>query len=72
MNMLEFGFTAEEEDLIRNWQKNHDCRYRTEGGGRYVDFVGSTDTYSFTPCTIGCIRVVRCACGAKLDLSNLD
>ena len=69
--MRTFTITDDQEARIKDWQENHECKFRNkEWGGRYVGAIGGADTYRFTPTSIGVIKSVECACGARLDFSD--
>ena len=70
--MLCFQLTDEQVKKLRKWQDTHKCKFRVKGGTlRYVGSFGGEDTFCFTPTSIGgMFTVVRCACGAEVDLTE--
>ena len=69
--MRTFTITDEQEAMIKEWQANHECKFRdARFGGRYVGAVGGADTYQFTPTGIGTVKSVKCACGARFDFTG--
>ena len=67
--MISFTLDDEQEILLRNWQKNHACKYRLEDGNRYTSTFGGADTFTFIPTSVEEVVIVKCACGAEIDLS---
>lgn len=69
--MITFTITDDDEAMIKDWQENHECKFRSEEWeGRYVGAVGGADTYQFTPTSLGIIKSVTCACGARFDFTG--
>jgi hypothetical protein len=65
--MNQFTLTDDEILTLREWDRaGHDCTITTEGA------IGDRLTYQFTPTGLGIIKVVKCACGAKLNLTNYE
>lgn len=67
--MRRFTLNDEQEELLRDWQNNHDCKYRRENGYRDAGTFGGADTFTFIPTSIEMVTLVKCACGAEIDLS---
>lgn len=71
--MLHFTISNEKEACLKEWQNNHECKFRVSGGWRYVGSIGGADTFKFIPTSIGdVITVVECACGARIDITETD
>ena len=68
-HMICFELDNEQENLLRDWQENHDCKYRLENEYRNTGSFSGADTFTFIPTTVEEIVIVKCACGAKIDLS---
>lgn len=67
--MICFKLDDEQENLLRDWQENHDCKYRLKNGYRHTGSFGGADTFTFIPTTVEEVVIVKCACGAEIDLS---
>ena len=67
--MICFELDNGQENLLRDWQENHDCKYRLENGYRNTGSFGGADTFTFIPTTVEEVVIVKCACGAEIDLS---
>lgn len=67
--MITFTLDDKQEKLLREWQTGHDCQYRVPGGMRNVGSFGGADTFMFIPTNVEEIVIVKCACGAEIDLS---
>ena len=67
--MICFKLDDEQENLLRDWQENHDCKYRLKNGYRHTGSFGGADTFMFIPTTVEEVAIVNCACGAEIDLS---
>ena len=67
--MRRFALDDEQEELLREWQKNHDCKFRRDDGYRDGGTFGGIDTFTFIPTSVEMVTLVKCACGAELDLS---
>ena len=67
--MICFKLDDEQERMLRDWQENHDCKYRLENGYRNTGSFGGADTFMFIPTTVEEVVIVKCDCGAKIDLS---
>jgi hypothetical protein len=65
-----FNFTVPDEqaDASRKWRKEHNKVCKIEDVGA----IGGKFTWSFTPTSLGCILVLKCICGEKLDLTDYD
>jgi len=67
---MPFTFVVPDKDIDKYaaWWKEHKevCTVKEVGaiGGRF--------TFSFTQTGLGCISVVKCACGEKLDLPDYE
>ena len=68
-HMICFKLDDEQENLLRDWQENHDCKYRLKNGYRHTGSFGGADTFTFIPTTVEEVVIVKCACGAEIDLS---
>lgn len=74
-NYRGFPISAEEFDIIRNWQLKHDeevhnlktLEARLQAGGA----IGGKYTYEFVPTSIGTIGTVKCSCGAEFTFQNI-
>ena len=47
--MICFKLDDEQENLLRDWQENHDCKYRLKNGYRHTGSFGGADTFTFIP-----------------------
>ena len=45
--MICFKLDDEQENLLRDWQENHDCKYRLKNGYRHTGSFGGADTFMF-------------------------
>ena len=67
---MSFTFEIPDDDVkeYRVWLKEHNkvCDSKDVGaiGGRFK--------FSFTPTSLGCILIIKCACGEQLDLSHTE
>jgi hypothetical protein len=65
---FKFEIPDEDADKSRIWRQEHKkvCELRDVGaiGGKY--------TWLFTPTSLGCIIILKCACGEELDLSHSE
>ena len=63
-----FVVSDDEADRSRKWKQDHNkvCPQKEVGA------IGGKFTWSFTPTGIGCILVLTCACGEKLDLTDYE
>lgn len=68
--MIRFILDDEQEKKVRDWQKNHECKYRMPDGARRGGAFGDIETYCFVPTSIGIVTVVKCACGAEIDVTG--
>ena len=50
--MICFKLDDEQENLLRDWQENHDCKYRLKNGYRHTGSFGGADTFTFIPTSI--------------------
>jgi len=72
------GFDMSPSDtlLINDWLADHNktCKFYDDGStaSNPCGAIGGRLTYSFTPTGLGTVVVVMCACGAKLDLTDVD
>ena len=48
------------------WRKNHNCPIDACGA------IGGKETFLFTPTSLGSCIVIKCACGAEIDLSHVE
>lgn len=61
---MKFELDNDQITKLKNW--NHDCKLFYEGA------IGGSLTYQFTDTNLGRITVVKCACGAEIDLTNYE
>ncbi len=60
-----------QEAKVEKWQRCHPCPFRdTKTGLRQSATFGDMDTYSFVPTSVGMLVLVKCACGAEIDVSH--
>ena len=59
--MISFTLDDEQEGLLRDWQKNHACKYRLKDGNRYTGTFGGADTFTFIPTSVEEVVIVKCA-----------
>ena len=69
---MKFELTEEQQKKYEEWASTHECPYRTQGELRYVGAIGGADAFCFTPTGLGIITVVKCACGAEINLTDYD
>ena len=69
--MIQFTLDDEQEQKVRDWQKNHICKFRQPDGNRRGGSFGDIETYSFVPTSLGVVSVVKCACGSEIDVTGL-
>jgi hypothetical protein len=62
-----FELTDEEEELIDEWRREHECPYKYHDGA-----IGGRISYVFTPTGIGVVMGAECACGSKIDVTNYE
>jgi len=64
--MFNFTIPEKESKIAENWISKHKmvCRIKDVGaiGGKY--------TWSFTQTSLGCITILKCACGEEIDLTD--
>jgi hypothetical protein len=71
-------FTLNGTELIkfRAWEAGHDktCTFRDDGKPPACPSgaIGGRLTYSFTPTGLGHITVVKCLCGAEVNVTDFD
>lgn len=69
--MIIFELSNKQENMIKDWDHNHDCSYKEKFGvKKYSGAVGGRLQYIFIPTSIGDIAKVKCECGAELDLTE--
>ena len=68
--MKRFVLDDEQEKKVRDWQNSHKCAFRQADGSRRGGSFGDLETYCFVPTSIGTIVVVKCACGAEIDVTG--
>lgn len=65
---IEFVIPDEEAQKAGEWLKKHEpiCKQKEVGaiGGKY--------TWSFTQTGLGCIMVLKCACGKDIDVTDYE
>ena len=61
-----FGLEQWQLDDISKFQADHGCKIKAVGaaGGKY--------TWVFGPTNLGTSQVVKCACGATIDVTDLE
>ncbi len=73
--LLKF-FSPEELETFVTWQKEHDktCPYYDDGTKAVspAGAIGGILTYCFTPNGIGCVFIVKCACGKEVDCTDYE
>ena len=68
-----FKVTGEQEKQAQKFMLTHDCSCRKdEDGWPYVGAIGGATTFCFTPTGLGDILVVKCTCGAEVNLTDFD
>jgi hypothetical protein len=75
IKMIIFNLTKEEVEKINAWRKDHDCKLDDDPifpGQKKIGAIGGQFTYLFTPTGLGTITIVRCGCGAEIDLTDVD
>ena len=71
--MIQFAINDEQEIKLQEWRKNHDCAIRKPDGTRIASTFGEAEIFRFIPTSVGTvITTVQCACGADLDLTDLE
>ena len=66
---LGFPMTEEEVQKAEKWIKEHN---ESAHKGESFGAIGGQYTYEFTPTSIGVLCGLRCTCGAKITLTNLN
>jgi len=67
---MAFNFTVPDEDEVKanKWVRDHKkvCKVTDVGaiGGKY--------TWSFTQTSLGCITILKCACGEEINLTDFE
>ena len=56
---------------INKWTIEHKCNISSSSGEKY-GAIGDRMTYCFTPTSLGIIKVVKCACGESLNLTEYE
>jgi len=66
-------FEIDENDTVKilKWANEHNENCPFEDPDK-VGAIGGRFTYCFTPTSLGCIVVIKCACGEELNLTNID
>jgi hypothetical protein len=64
----DFILTKQQDIAVLHWNISHVESEECQEVGR--SSIGGRLTYSFTPTGLGCVVVVRCACGAEIDLTD--
>ena len=65
---MEFSLSKEEEIKYLKWLKKHNKKCPNV----YVGAIGGRITFSFTPTGLGPITTIKCECGEKLDLTEIE
>lgn len=72
----EFILTDTQYKKYQDWANDHREKcplYKPELGIRYCGLGGTPDTFCFNPTTaFGDIVIIKCACGAQIDVSELE
>lgn len=61
-----FTLTKEQMTKFNKWRKEKNLP------NDYCGMVGGCFSFVFTPTSIGCIEVIKCADGTELDLTDYD
>jgi len=68
--MITFMVDDVQEERIKYWQDNHECPFREANTGkRRRGTAGDIDSFTFVPTALGTVTVVRCGCGAEIDVT---
>lgn len=74
--LMQFNLTDDESIKMADWLIAHNskCKYYDDGTKPYnpVGAIGGRLTYSFTPTGLGVITIIKCACGAEIDLTDYE
>jgi hypothetical protein len=70
--MRSFTVDAGQEALISAWESEHACGLPADPilGGKQIGAIGGEISYVFAPTSLGVILVVKCACGAELNVTD--
>jgi hypothetical protein len=68
-NYLTFSIEGEDYKKFNEWNKKHKKKCKLKDKQCAID---GRLTYEFTPTGIGTSIVVKCACGEKLDLTDVS
>ena len=63
-----FKLSIDDINELKNWLEDHKEACHVYG----KTAIGGALTYSFTPTGLGTVTTIKCACGEKLDLSNVE
>lgn len=64
--MGNFILSPEQDMEISEWRNNHDCTQEDVG------VIGGRITFCFTPTGLGVVKVIKCACGQRLDVTEYE
>jgi hypothetical protein len=70
-----FGLDEQQQQKFAEWNRNHkkECKFfQNEDGIEQCGAIGGRLTYSFTPTGLGVITKIQCACGAEIDLTDVE
>jgi len=68
-----FDLTDKQKKEAFEFVENHDCSLGLDAfGNKNVGAIGGETTYCFSPTGLGTVEVVKCSCGAELNLTNFD
>ena len=71
LNPIIFVIDDEKElETLSKWFATHKCEFRDDPSASGA--IGGSISYRFTPTGVGTCVEVRCACGAKIDITNVD
>ena len=66
--MLEFVMSEKEVADFDKWRKSHRCEIDEMSPAA----IGGRWTFMFTPTGLGNVTVVKCACGAELEVTDVS
>ena len=64
---LNFVVCDKDTEKSKEWQEEHKKVCHVDVGA-----IGGRFTWSFTQTGLGCITVLKCACGEKLNLTDFE
>jgi len=74
--LKQFSLDGVELEKFRTWEAAHDrtCKFYDDGTSPACPSgaIGGRMTYCFTPTGLGNITVIKCLCGAKVNVTDFE